>query len=168
MDSILRPWTINDLDSVTKNANNINITKFMSDGFPNNMDKWKSFIEFATKDKTILYLAIDINGQAVGGIGISLKQDIMKKNAELGYWLSEDYWGQGIITKAISEIVKLGFDTFDIDRIYATPFETNYTSHRVLEKTGFTLEARFEKTVIKNGELLDELVYAIRRKVKTK
>ncbi len=164
MEFKLRPWTTDDLESVSKNANNLNITKFMSDGFPNSIDKWKSFIEYASKDKSILYLAIEINGQAVGGIGVSPKKDIMRKNAELGYWLSEDYWGHGIITRAINEIVDLAFDRFDIDRIYATPFETNIASHKALEKSGFKLEARFEKIVIKNGELLDELVYAIRRK----
>lgn len=163
MDFKLRPWTINDLDSVTKNANNITITRFMSDGFPDTIDKWKTFIDFAMRDKTILYLAIDIDGLAVGGIGVNPQKDIMRNNAELGYWLSENYWGQGVMSKAVQEIVILAFDKFDINRIYATPFETNIASHKVLEKAGFKLEARFEKIVAKNGELLDELVYALRR-----
>lgn len=135
----------------------------MSDGFLDSIDKWKSFLNFATSSKSILYFAIEINGKAIGGIGVSKKTDIMRKNAELGYWLSEEYWGQGIMTKAINEIVKLAFETFDIIRIYATPFETNFASHHILEKTGFKLEARFKKIVLKNGELLDELVYAIRK-----
>ncbi len=163
MEFKLRPWNMNDLDSVWKHANNPNITKFMSDGFPGNKNKWRSFLEFASNDETILYRAIEINGEAAGGTGISPQKDYRRKNAELGYWLSEDYWGLGIMTRAIGEIVKLSFDKFDINRIFATPFETNYASHRVLEKAGFTLEARFEKNLIKNGELLDELVYAIRR-----
>jgi len=164
MEFKLRPWTMNDLDSVYKHANNPNITKFMSDGFPGNKNKWRSFLEFASSDETILYRAIEINGEAAGGIGISPQKDYRRKNAELGYWLSEDYWGCGIMTRAIGEMVKLSFDKLDINRVFATPFETNYASHRVLEKAGFTLEARFEKNVIKNGELWDELVYAIRRK----
>lgn len=163
MDFKLRQWTNNDLDSLYRHACNDKITRFMSDGFPNTKEKWASFIKFATTDKNILYLAIDINGQAVGGIGISPQNDIMRLNAELGYWLSEDFWGQGIMTKAIKEIVKLAFGTFEINRIFATPFETNFASHRVLEKAGFKLEARFEKIVIKNGVLLDELVYAFRQ-----
>ena len=86
----------------------------------------------------------------------------MKKNAELGYWLGKDFWGNGIMSQAIKEIVKLAFERYDIVRIYATPFENNYKSHKVLEKCGFKLEAKFDKVVLKNGELLDELVYAIR------
>lgn len=163
MDFKLRPWTVNDLESVTKNADNLTIARFMSDGFPDTIDKWRKFIDFAMRDNSILYLAIDINGLAVGGIGVSPQKDIMRNNAELGYWLSENYWGQGIMSKAVQEIVTLAFDRFDINRIFATPFETNIASHKVLEKVGFKLEARFEKIVTKNGELLDELVYAIRR-----
>ncbi|HQB79612.1 Acetyltransferase (GNAT) domain protein [anaerobic digester metagenome] len=163
MEFKLRPWTRSDIESVTRHANNINILKYMTDGFPNSNDKWKSFIEFAIQDKSILYLAIEVDGQAVGGIGVSPKKDVMRKNAELGYWLSEDYWGQGIMTRAIREIVTIAFAKFDINRIYATPYENNYASHRILEKVGFVLEARFEKVVFKNGELLDELIYAMRR-----
>ena len=57
----------------------------------------------------------------------------------------------------------MAFTTFNITRIYATPFETNFASHRVLGKAGFKLEARFDKTVFYNGVFLDELVYAIRK-----
>ena len=58
-----------------------------------------------------------------------------------------------------------GFMNFDITRIFARPFGTNASSQRVLEKTGYKLEARFEKTLFKNGEFIDELIYAIRRDV---
>ncbi|MEI8204505.1 MAG: GNAT family protein [Bacteroidota bacterium] len=159
----LRPWKYDDLESLHQNADNSNINKFMSDGFPTTIEKWKSFIDFTLKDQTILYLAIEINGQAVGGIGINPQKDIARNNAELGYWLAQEYWGKGIMTNAIKDIVRLGFEKFSINRIYAKPFETNIASHKVLEKAGFVLEARFHKTVIKNSELLDELIYAIRK-----
>lgn len=163
MNFTLRPWASNDLENLSKHANNSKISQNMSDGFPNSIEKWKDFLEFAINNNEILYLTIDINGEAVGSIGISPKKDYMRKNAELGYWLSEKYWGKGIITEAIKEIVKLAFNKFDIERIFATPFEKNYASHRALEKSGFKLEARFSKIVFKNGEMLDELVYAIRK-----
>ena len=56
------------------------------------------------------------------------------------------------------------FETYDIDRVFARPFGTNIASHKVLEKNNFTLEGRFERVLYKNGEYLDELIYAIRRK----
>lgn len=165
MNFMLRPWTLQDVDSLVHHANNYNIAKFMSDGFPHpySADNAKSFIAFATNDKPIHIFAIDVNGEAVGGIGIHPQTDIMRKNAELGYWLSEDYWGNGIITKAIAEMISFAFQTFDITRIYARPFSTNTASQRVLKKAGFVLEARIEKVIFKNGEFLDELIYAIRK-----
>jgi ribosomal-protein-alanine N-acetyltransferase len=159
----LRPWSYNDLNSAFHNANSPDIYRFMSDGFPNTINKWKTFIDFTLENDTILYLAIEINDRAVGGVGITPQKDIMRNNAELGYWLGVDYWGKGIMTNVIKEIIGLAFDKFAINRIYAKPFETNMASHRVLEKAGFILETRFVKNVIKNEMLLDELIYAIRR-----
>jgi RimJ/RimL family protein N-acetyltransferase len=104
--------------------------------------------------------AIEVNGEAVGSIGIFPQADIHEKSAEIGYWLSEKYWGNGIIPKAIKDIVDYGFKTFDIVRIYARPFSTNKGSQRVLEKAGFEPEARLKKALYKNGEYMDELIYS--------
>jgi RimJ/RimL family protein N-acetyltransferase len=108
-------------------------------------------------------MAIDINGEACGGIGIHPQDDIQCKNAELGYWLGEPFWGKGIITSAILQMVENGFNSFDINRIFARPFGSNLASQKVLEKTGFILEAKLEKTLFKNGIYEDELIYAIRK-----
>jgi len=129
----LRPWKISDLESLVHHANNAKIARFMTDGFPNpyTPEKGKAFIEFATKDNPVHIFAIDVDGKAVGGIGIHPQSDIMKKNAELGYWLGEDYWGHGIITKAIKEMIEFAFNTYDITRLYARPFGTNTASQKV-------------------------------------
>ena len=151
MELLLRPWHINDLNNLVKYGNNKNIAKFMTDMFPYpyTEEKGKQFIEFANKENSIRILAIDLNGEAIGGIGLHPQTDIHCKNAELGYWLGEPFWGQGIITKAIIKMVDYGFINFEINRIFARPFGTNLASQKVLEKTGFKLEARFEKTLFK-------------------
>ena len=115
------------------------------------------------KDSPSRIFAIEINGEASGAIGLHLQTDIHIKIMELGYWLAEIYWGKGIMTKAVKQMVDYGFKTFEIDRIFARPFGINIGSQKVLEKAGFTLEARFEKTIYKNGKYLDELVYAFRK-----
>lgn len=165
----LRPWTINDLDSLVESANNINISKFLMDKFPYpySREAGERFIAFATKESPTHIMAIDVKGCAVGGIGIHPLSDVECKNAEMGYWLAEPYWGQGIITRAVKQMIEYGFQHFDITRIFARPFGTNIASQKVLEKTGFTLEAKFDKTFFKNGEYLDEWVYAIRKPVPT-
>lgn len=161
----LRPWTIDDIDSLVKYANNPNIAKFMTDAFPHpyTIDSGKAFIAFATKDTPNRIFAIDVGGEAVGGIGIHPQSDIQRKNAELGYWLGEPFWGRGIITNAVKQAVDFAFLTFDIDRIYARPFGTNIPSQRVLEKNNFLFEAKFENVLYKDGEYQDELFYSILR-----
>jgi len=166
MEFNLRPWTIKDLDSLVHYANNKNIARYMTDGFhhPYTVETGKAFIEFATKDNPIHIFAIEINGKASGGIGIHPQHDIQQKNAELGYWLAEPFWGHGIMTKAVKQMIDFAFKTFDIDRLFARPFGSNIASQKVLEKAGFEFETRFEKTFFKNGEFEDELFYSVRRK----
>jgi RimJ/RimL family protein N-acetyltransferase len=135
---VLRLWTLDDLDSLVHYANNWNVARFLTDGFPHpyTAEDGKAFIEKVAADNPVHIFAIDIDGQAVGGIGIHPQSDIQRKNAELGYWLAEPYWGQGIVTAAIYEIVEFAFKTYDINRIFARPFGNNLASQRVLEKQG--------------------------------
>lgn len=166
MEFTLRPWTYTDLDSLVQYANNFKIAQYMTDQFPHpyTFDNAKAFIDFATKSLPYNILAIEVHNEAIGGIGIHPQSDIQRKNAELGYWLAEPFWNKGIITKAITEMVAYGFAHWDINRIFARPFGANTASQRVLEKAGFILEARLEKTLYKNGIYYDELIYAVRRK----
>jgi len=162
---LLRQWIEADQYSLEKYVGNPQITRFMSDGFAQiaTPEGARKFIAFANSYPDKIYRAIEINGEAVGGIGISVQSDIYRKNAELGYWLAEPFWERGIISQAISMIVSQAFEQLDILRIFARPFHSNLASHRVLEKSGFMLEAFLEQAVYKNGEYLDEYIYAIRK-----
>ena len=171
MDFKLRPWKIEDVDSLVKYANNFNIAKNLQDRFPHpyTIQDAHDFINMnIAKGEPTEIFAIEVNGEAVGGIGLHPQGDIHAKNAEMGYWLAERYWGNGIVPRAIRQMVKYGFEAFEINRIFARPFGTNLASQRVLEKAGFVLEARFEKILFKNGEYLDELVYAVRKQTASK
>jgi RimJ/RimL family protein N-acetyltransferase len=164
MNIVLKTWETRDAEALLKYARNPKITQFMSDGFagvstPEGAEK---FIAFASSGSDKIYRAIEVDGEVVGGIGVMVQTDIHRKNAELGYWLAEPFWGKGIMSVAIPMLVFEAFERLDITRISARPFHTNKASHRVLEKAGFKLEAVLEKTVFKNGEYLDECIYSIR------
>lgn len=165
MQVIIRRWTLEDLDSLVKYGNNPGIAANLTDQFPHpyTREKGEAFIGYATGNGTSEIFAIDIDGEACGAIGLHPQEDIMRQNAELGYWLAEPFWGRGVVTKAVKLIVDYGFQNLDINRIYARPFGENIGSQRVLEKAGFKFETKFDKTIIKNGRLQDELFYAIRR-----
>jgi [ribosomal protein S5]-alanine N-acetyltransferase len=162
---LLRPWRIDDLAPLVRYANDPGISGNLTDAFPHpyTEEHGKRFIEMAMSHDPMRIFCIEVNGEAAGGIGVHPQTDIMRRNAELGYWLARPHWGQGIISAAIPKAVEYGFRTFDIDRIYARPFGRNVASQRTLEKNGFVLEARLNGTIIKNGVIEDELIYAVRR-----
>jgi RimJ/RimL family protein N-acetyltransferase len=158
----LRKWDDTDLDSLVKHANNLNVAKFLTNQFPHpytQADGRKYFASISTDNPTKIF-AIEVDGEAAGSIGIFPQSDIHEKNAELGYWLSEAYWGKGIMPRTILEMVNYGFETFDITRIFARPFSCNLASQRVLEKAGFVREATLKRALFKNGEYFDEIIYA--------
>ena len=63
-----------------------------------------------------------------------------EKNATLGYWLGQKYWGKGIMTKAARAVVNFGFIKLDLHKIKVEHFEENIGSQKVIEKCGFKKE----------------------------
>ncbi len=164
-DIIIRPWRTGDELSLVKHANNRKIWRNVRDRFPypytfKDAEIW---VRVAGADRNTINLAIEFEGQAVGGTGIVFKQDVYRRSAEIGYWLGEAYWNRGIATRAVKALTTYVFtqDQFDINRIYAGIFEYNTASARVLEKAGYQMEARLRKSVTKDDKTVDELVFAI-------
>lgn len=159
----LRPFQSSDLSSLVKHANNHNIAKNLSNkfAFPYTTDHGIAFINLALAATPTEIFAITINNEAVGSIGVHPKTDIHCKNAEIGYWISEEYWGNGIVPEAVKQMVNYGFKTFDITRIYASTYDVNTNSQRVLQKAGFILEAKLKATLYKNDTFYDEVIYAV-------
>jgi RimJ/RimL family protein N-acetyltransferase len=105
--------------------------------------------------------AIEAAGEAVGGVGFVLHEDVERCSAEIGYWLGEAVWGRGIATAAVRIATAHAFPTYGLTRVYAVPFERNRASCRVLEKAGYVLEGRLCRSAIKDDQVLDQLLYAI-------
>jgi [ribosomal protein S5]-alanine N-acetyltransferase len=164
MQSILRPWQSSDLESLLKHANNADVSRFLTDKFPHpyTKDDGLQFLEIAMNTANHIF-AIDVNGEAVGGMGLHIQSDIMRKNAEVGFWLGKELWGKGIASKHLPTLITYAFSNTDITRLYARAFGNNKGSQRVLEKSGFILEAHLKDTIFKHDEFLDELIYAVRR-----
>lgn len=162
----LRPFTQEDLDAMVYHANNPKVAANLTDAFPSPYTRESGllFLERVMKQDPAEVLAIEVDGEVVGNIGIHPQQDVNRLNAELGYFIGEEHWGKGIATEAIKLMVRYAFDHFDLQRIFARPFGTNIASQKVLQKAGFILEARIPEILIKNGQLEDELFFGIRRK----
>jgi RimJ/RimL family protein N-acetyltransferase len=90
---------------------------------------------------------------------VTLKDDVYKKTAEIGYFIAEEYWGKGAATEAIKQMVSYVQKEFDIVRIYAEVFEFNRASMKALEKNGFYLESIRKKAAFKNNMIVDDYVW---------
>jgi RimJ/RimL family protein N-acetyltransferase len=158
-----RKWKPGDEDSLTKNANNYKIWKNVRNRmpYPYTLSDAINWIGQNQYLDPVTHFAIVVDGKAVGAVGFEMKEDIYSKNAEVGYWLGEEYWGNGISTKALEWIVKYIFSQTDIHRIYASVFIDNLASRRVLEKAGFILEAVHKQAVFKEGKFMDECIYSL-------
>ncbi len=157
----LRTWDSSDVERLTQLANNINIAKYLTNGFPHPYAESdaKKFIEMSNDQNMVRAILAD--EELVGGIGLHKQSDIHEKCAELGYWVGEPFWGKGIATRAIPLIVDEGFRDLGINRIYARTFSNNPGSSRVLEKVGFQYEGKLKAAVYKGNEFLDLNLFAI-------
>lgn len=105
--------------------------------------------------------AIEVDGLAVGGIGVTLKEGIYLKSAEFGYWLGEPYWGRGTMTEAVKAVSSYAMRRFGLIRLEAPVFEWNPASMRVLEKCGFVREGVLRASAVKDGQVIDRVLYAL-------
>lgn len=161
---LLRPWSASDAEELVLIADNKRIADNLRDGFPNpySIDDAHNWLGMVLKmGEPVRFFAIVYEGRLAGSIGIVTKEDIYRKNVEIGYFIAEDFWGKGLATRALIAATAYAFETFDIIRAYAEPFTDNAASRRVLEKAGFTLEAIHRKNVIKNGLIKDSCIYTI-------
>jgi [ribosomal protein S5]-alanine N-acetyltransferase len=160
--SEVRSWHAADLDALVRYANNRKIWINLRDRFPypyGHADG-RRFIRAARKMDPETFFAIAVEGEAVGGIGYVLQQDVERVSAEVGYWLGEPFWGRGIVTEALVAITRYAVEQHGLTRVFAVPFAYNTGSCRVLEKAGYVLEARLQRSAIKDGVVVDQLQYA--------
>ena len=164
MEFTLRKWELDDGQSVARYDNDLQIAANLRDSFPHpyTIAHGQAFVESCVfGDETRQYCrAIEVDGEAVGSIGVFLQTDVYRKSAELGYWLGRPFWGQGIMTRAVEQVCGYVFANYDIVRIYAEPFAENIGSRRVLEKAGFQLEGIMRCGAVKNGRLVDWCMYS--------
>ena len=101
--------------------------------------------------------AIDLDGELVGSIGFG---QIDGHSGKIGYWITEDCWGQGRMTRALEMFSKYAFNELKFKRLYAHVIDFNKGSQRVLEKAGFKLEGIMKKHYNEGGKFHDGFLYA--------
>lgn len=151
-----------DAPSIAQYANSRKIWLNLRDAFPHPYalaDAEQFIATECTKEPEVVF-AIAVDGVAVGGIGLKLQTDVERCSAELGYWLGEPFWGKGIMTDAVKGVTVWAIEQFDLTRVFAVSFAWNTASCRVLEKAGFMHEGIMRRSAIKDGQVLDQHLYA--------
>ena len=159
---VVRSWREADARSIALYANDRRVWINLRDRFPHpyTLAHAHDFIDRALTSNPETNFAIAVDHEAVGGIGFTLNDDVERISAEIGYWLGEPFWGRGITTEALAAVTAYALREHRLLRVYAIPFDGNAASRRVLEKVGYTCEGRMRRSAIKDGRVIDQLLYA--------
>lgn len=157
----LRPWNHRDLDSLVRHADDLRVARTVRDHFPSpyTREDGERWLAHASEAGRASNVAIEVDGKAVGGVGMIPGEDVHRIRAEVGYWLGYAYWGRGIMTEAVTAFSDHLLEERGFLRLEAPVFETNPASGRVLEKAGYDLESRQRRAAIKAGVIIDVLLY---------
>ena len=161
-DISIRVFKKSDRTLLAKYANNNKFRKNLRDimPYPYTLKDADSFIEIALLEDPTLTFAITLNKKIVGVCGLNLQTDIYRESCEIGYWVAEPFWGNGIATTALNLLTDYAFTTLEKERVYTGVFDYNLASQKVLEKCGYKKEGVFKNALIKDGKLYDEVRYA--------
>lgn len=160
---VVRDWSRSDKGSLLRHANNRNVWRNLTHLFPHpyteaDAENWFSLLENMAEPT---HWAIEVEGQAVGGVGCTVGKGVRARSAQFGYWLGEPYWGRGIMTAAVQRIAPYVLSHFALVRLESPVFAWNPASMRVLEKSGFVREGLHGAALFKDGEIIDEVLYAL-------
>ena len=162
MDIKLIKWDMSLKDDLMRICNSVDRT-YLSERMPYpyteaDAEWWLNMV--AEHDgRDAIYRAIVVDGVVAGTISIEPKADVMRKDAELGYFLLTEYWSQGVMTEAARQICEIAFDELDIIRISSMVYSPNIASQRVLEKNGFAHEGRQRNAICKDGKIYDACLF---------
>jgi RimJ/RimL family protein N-acetyltransferase len=161
----LRPWRPGDEHALARHANDHRVWRTLRDDFPYpyTLRDAETWVRHAAALPPLQEMAVAVEGEPVGGIGIVPQRDVHRRTAELGYWLGAELWGRGIMTAAVRSFAAAVFERRDFGRLQALVFASNPASARVLEKAGWTREGVLRRHVLKEGGLTDAIVYAALR-----
>ena len=159
---LIRNFLYGDASGLSRNGDNPNIAINQRECFPSpyTIELARNWIQYVRDNEAENRFVIANSKEAIGEIGIVIQPDVHRYSAEIGFWIGEAYWGNGLMTKAVNWMVDYCFQEKGLKRIFADVMEYNVPSQKVLQKCGFQLEGVFRKNIFKNDEFYDQFVYA--------
>jgi ribosomal-protein-alanine N-acetyltransferase len=138
---ILREWEMSDLDDFFEYASVPGVGEMAGWSAHKNKEETENILKkFIESKKTF---AVVFNSKVIGSIGVEKYNEKLlpefndKKGREIGYVLSKDYWGQGLMPEAVKKVIRWLFEEVQLDFIVCGHYDQNLQSKRVQEKCGF-------------------------------
>jgi len=158
----LRRWRRDDLEALLRHADDAAVSRGLSTRFPYPYTRadGEAFLAGQVLDLSGPVYALEIDGEACGGIGVQPGSGERRHGATLGYWLGRRHWGQGIMTEVVAAFAPWVMDELGLYRLAAQVMAGNPASARVLLKTGFIEEGLERQAVLKDGLLHDLRCFA--------
>lgn len=159
---VLRPWRADDLAALVRHADDPAVERGLSSRFPSPYTRadGEAFLSGRVVDLGDPVLAIEIDGEACGGIGARSGTGERSRSAELGYWLGRVHWGRGVMTHAVALYAPWVIDVLQLHRLQATVFDFNIGSAQVLARNGFLEEGVMRCAAFKHGRIHDLRLFA--------
>lgn len=164
--TLVREYQEADAESLALLADDRRVWLGLRDAFPHpyGIEDARRFIDMARQKSPQTFFAIEVAGKLAGGIGYTQHSDVERIGAEVGYWVAPEHWGRGIATAALRLLTEHAFRVNpELRRLYAVPYSSNPASARVLTKAGYRCEGTLRQSAIKDGQVLDQWMYAILR-----
>lgn len=160
---ILRPFKYTDCDDLYEYAKNPNIGPNAGWKPHENVDESKVVLRCFIEEDEVLAIVWKVNNKVIGSLGLHKDPLRSADNVKmLGYVLSEDYWGKGIITEASRAALAYAFRDLDLTLVTVNHYAHNQKSRRVIEKCGFKYEGTLRHSAkIFSGETYDLLCYSM-------
>ena len=164
---LLRALVPQDAPALVTHADNPAVARNLFDAFPQPYDLVAA-TAWATHEAGSGHFgrvwAIVVDGGLVGCIGLQQERGWLRCNAEIGYWVGEAFWRRGIASDAVRQVTDWAFAAVpEITRIHAPVFSWNEGSQAVVRRCGYVREAVLQQSAIKNGEVIDRVVWATYR-----
>lgn len=141
---ILRPWQESDAETLYEYARNPNVGPIAGWQPHTSVENSREIIKTVLSAPETYAVVLKETGEAVGSVGIMTAQSevhsakITDSECEIGYWIGEPYWGQGLIPEAVNELLRHAFEDLQKTAVWCGYFDGNEKSRRVQEKCGFT------------------------------
>jgi ribosomal-protein-alanine N-acetyltransferase len=162
---VLRPFVAGDADEVHAIVSHREVaanTAHIPHPYPEGMAlEWieRNRARWATGESAVFAATLAGDGRIVAAVGLEIEPH--HRRAELGYWVSPEFWNGGFATEGAREVVRYGFRALGLNRVQAHHYSRNPASGRVMQKIGMTWEGKLRKHIFKWGVFEDIDIYGI-------